>query len=499
MRTAVATAGHQSAVQVATQQEIEEIIQTEGPVLQQKIYVAVGKDLCESVNALKWAFQNLDNRQAALVILLHIQRRIRHIPSAIGKIPVDQVNEDLVNVYMKDIEKDVNKCLDKYLEICTQAKVEAKPLVVEKNDVSKGIVEVVSELGITKLIMGTSSSSGGISRKMVAAGKADYVRRRVIKSCDVWIVCKDKLVSFSPGSTVRHNQKFNRHKSLCPDDFGKLLALPRNFRLDKDTYNQSSSTFPVNGDSTPASVEELNRSKIIDAIDEVSSESAAAETAGFSVEGCSPPEPQRSQEVESLVKQIIEALESSENAKEEAQRETAKRMKAEAAAVNADNRFKCLEGAFRKTVMEKETAISRLTVAEEKHEEIRRQRNKAEENLGAVVERLNQISFERHEAVQELAALREKLSITELDPSVKVDEKISVPSFFICPIFQEVMEDPYVAADSFTYERKAIQGWFDCGKDTSPMTNQKLAHKNLIANFALRSAIREWQEKGAFL
>ncbi|XP_057435649.1 U-box domain-containing protein 33-like isoform X2 [Lotus japonicus] len=66
------------------------------------------------------------------------------------------------------------------------------------------------------------------------------------------------------------------------------------------------------------------------------------------------------------------------------------------------------------------------------------------------------------------------------------------PSYFICPIFQEVMRDPHVAADGFTYEAEAIRGWLDSGHDTSPMTNSKLAHQNLVPNRALRSAIQDW-------
>ncbi|RDX69245.1 U-box domain-containing protein 33, partial [Mucuna pruriens] len=66
------------------------------------------------------------------------------------------------------------------------------------------------------------------------------------------------------------------------------------------------------------------------------------------------------------------------------------------------------------------------------------------------------------------------------------------PSYFICPIFQEVMRDPHVAADGFTYEAEAIRGWLDGGHDNSPMTNSKLAHHNLVPNRALRSAIQDW-------
>ncbi|CAN6461652.1 unnamed protein product [Victoria cruziana] len=66
------------------------------------------------------------------------------------------------------------------------------------------------------------------------------------------------------------------------------------------------------------------------------------------------------------------------------------------------------------------------------------------------------------------------------------------PEYFICPICQEIMRDPQVAADGFTYEAEALQEWLDGGHDTSPMTNLKLSHLNLTPNHALRSAIQEW-------
>ncbi|PON92089.1 GPCR kinase [Trema orientale] len=74
-------------------------------------------------------------------------------------------------------------------------------------------------------------------------------------------------------------------------------------------------------------------------------------------------------------------------------------------------------------------------------------------------------------------------------------EHFQPPSYFICPIFQEVMQDPHVAADGFTYEAEALRGWLDSGHDTSPMTNHKLEHCNLVPNHALRSAIQEWLQQ----
>lgn len=57
------------------------------------------------------------------------------------------------------------------------------------------------------------------------------------------------------------------------------------------------------------------------------------------------------------------------------------------------------------------------------------------------------------------------------------------------------MQDPVVAADGFTYEAEALKGWLESGHDSSPMTNLKLLHCNLVPNHALRSAIQEWLQQ----
>ncbi|XP_060215996.1 U-box domain-containing protein 33-like [Lycium barbarum] len=81
--------------------------------------------------------------------------------------------------------------------------------------------------------------------------------------------------------------------------------------------------------------------------------------------------------------------------------------------------------------------------------------------------------------------------VMELQNLNKLEEQ-SVPSFFLCPIRQDIMHDPQVAADGFTYEGEAIQGWLGSGHDTSPMTNLKLSHLDLTPNHALRLATRDW-------
>jgi len=67
----------------------------------------------------------------------------------------------------------------------------------------------------------------------------------------------------------------------------------------------------------------------------------------------------------------------------------------------------------------------------------------------------------------------------------------------VCPLSMELMRDPVVAADGYTYERGlmeeliAKQSFGDRCDVLSPQTNEALAHLNLISNTTLRTLIKE--------
>ena len=58
----------------------------------------------------------------------------------------------------------------------------------------------------------------------------------------------------------------------------------------------------------------------------------------------------------------------------------------------------------------------------------------------------------------------------------------------------EVFHDPVVAADGHTYERAAIERWFEASL-TSPMTGRRLEHAHLSDNIALRSSIEQYVDR----
>jgi len=70
-----------------------------------------------------------------------------------------------------------------------------------------------------------------------------------------------------------------------------------------------------------------------------------------------------------------------------------------------------------------------------------------------------------------------------------------IPDAYVCPITVEVMEDPCIAADGNSYERREIQAWFARGKRTSPMTGAQLPHTHLTPNINLKKAIQNFLEE----
>ena len=54
------------------------------------------------------------------------------------------------------------------------------------------------------------------------------------------------------------------------------------------------------------------------------------------------------------------------------------------------------------------------------------------------------------------------------------------------------MEDPVLAADGHSYERREIVRHFDLGRRTSPLTGAELPHTHLMPNHALKSAIQDF-------
>jgi hypothetical protein len=70
---------------------------------------------------------------------------------------------------------------------------------------------------------------------------------------------------------------------------------------------------------------------------------------------------------------------------------------------------------------------------------------------------------------------------------------LTIPEEFICPIRYNLMVDPVICADGYTYDQAAITEWLE-SHDTSPLTNEILSNKDLIPNQTLRQRIEEFNQ-----
>ncbi len=85
-------------------------------------------------------------------------------------------------------------------------------------------------------------------------------------------------------------------------------------------------------------------------------------------------------------------------------------------------------------------------------------------------------------------------SLTETSsPSI---EQALLQTHFKCPILQQKMRDPVIAADGHTYEHEAIAAWIKSrgARAISPMTGAQLEHLELTPNIVLHQMITAYQD-----
>ena len=81
----------------------------------------------------------------------------------------------------------------------------------------------------------------------------------------------------------------------------------------------------------------------------------------------------------------------------------------------------------------------------------------------------------------------------------KVDEKLALiagmEKLFLCPIKKEIMKDPVVASDGYSYEKSSIKQWLKT-RGMSPVTFQQVSTKRLTPNQILKKQIEIYYHGG---
>jgi len=134
---------------------------------------------------------------------------------------------------------------------------------------------------------------------------------------------------------------------------------------------------------------------------------------------------------------------------------------------------------------ELETVHANLKDAQQKTEEVFSRRMKD------IVKRETVLCIKEKECAMMKDTLEQLEKLLKQPKPKKEDE----PELFKDMIFTlDVMEEPVIAVDGFTYEKRCILEWFST-KGTSPTTGAVLTSTALIPNHSLKSQINQWKEE----
>ncbi|KAJ0966667.1 hypothetical protein J5N97_023584 [Dioscorea zingiberensis] len=418
--------------------EIEEEV-VEAPMREEeveKVFVAVGKEFKEGKTLINWVLQNSTREKK--IVLAHVHRPAHMIPLMGGKFPASQLTEQQVNAYWQIEKEKMNKTLDEYLLLCSQLKFQAEKLVIEMDDVSKGLIELISQHRITKLVMGAAADKQ-YSRKMkVPKSKtAINVQRRADPSCKIWFVCKGNLICTRDGDLDGYGAQQPATASpsslSCQSEDLRSRSLPvraeafswlSNPLQELFNYKSCSNSFGSQGDRTLNPMTRISsQGSAVDLWDEVpsgpqgSSESTSPMTeetpsnsgqlsipkdeesevdsvilpsvheSDEDVPFVSPQHALEDTEMDDEVYQKLQhALTEAENSRREAYEESCRRRKAERDAMEAVRKAKASENLYVKEMKQRKETEETLAREKLELEKLKNQRDQASEKLRMALE-----------------------------------------------------------------------------------------------------------------
>ncbi|VVA98281.1 unnamed protein product [Arabis nemorensis] len=124
------------------------------PILEEKIYVAVGRTVWKNTSNLMWALQNY---QGSKICIVHIHQPSSTIPVLGTKFEASTADEELVRAYRGKETTKTDKILQEYLSICLKKGIQAEKLCIEMDSIEKGIVETIYHHRIRKFVMGAAA------------------------------------------------------------------------------------------------------------------------------------------------------------------------------------------------------------------------------------------------------------------------------------------------------------------------------------------------------
>ncbi|KAK3123818.1 hypothetical protein QOZ80_8AG0636500 [Eleusine coracana subsp. coracana] len=504
------------------------------------VHVAVGRSPEKTLGLLRWTLRRF---QCGRIALLHVHQPSPLIPTLLGKIPAGQATEELVLSHRKSEKEEMNKILLTYLAFCHRAQVQATLLVTENDQIHDGILALVNQHGVTKLVMG--STPDHCFKLKPSYGKESLMVRNAPAFCEIWFtpygnkvesVLDEGYITYQASimadlnlDIVPGNDGLNDYNALeareCNHFYNMGIAnwrdaeteLNSTFWSDSSVHMEtvqlySTETLDRNIKEVMMEAEGSRKEALVELLKRKETESDIAST--FNRAKVS--DFARKQEIRT--REELEILLASTRKQHE---ELVKNKEKVAAGLKSSmGRLAILDARTATISLRMCEAAAELEVIQSSIETLRQEKTKVQNTYGLASEVRRAMSCDKLSSVldksagdwpMEVAGRLAEFGIRcseassrdrpELAPEMVQDLELKrlyqkrekhVPSSFLCPILKEIMHDPQVCADGFSYERRVIQEWMENGRETSPVTNQKLEHRNLTPNYALRFAIQDW-------
>ncbi|KAH1201555.1 U-box domain-containing protein 36 [Glycine max] len=219
--------GHYSRQSLTT--EIVEIVE-DGKSISNKdrrvddLYVAVGKD---DLNVVKWALDHAVS-PGSRIFLIHVSSPITLIPTPVGKFERSQLTPQQVRLYVNEVNNKRKDLLQKYIQMSNEAKVTAETLLLESNDKGKAILDLISILTITNIVIGIKKLP--FTRRNNKLSKGEFIKKHAPSSCEVTLVYNGKVLVSDPYMNgLVSNGITSQNKSHLKNNFFQCMCFSGKF------------------------------------------------------------------------------------------------------------------------------------------------------------------------------------------------------------------------------------------------------------------------------
>ncbi|CAD6263645.1 unnamed protein product [Miscanthus lutarioriparius] len=162
------------------------------------VHVAVGRSPEKTLGLLRWALRRFG---CGRIALLHVHQPSPVIPTLLGKIPAAQATEELVLSHRESEKEEMNKMLHTYLAFCHRAQVQTRLLVTENDQIHYGILSLVDQYRITKLVMGSTPDN----YFKLKYGKESLMASNAPAFCQIWFVWRGRHIWTREASAATDN------------------------------------------------------------------------------------------------------------------------------------------------------------------------------------------------------------------------------------------------------------------------------------------------------